>query len=87
VSAAIVSIRVVDGDIAQSEAVGSVDAEHLNRRVLDREAADTRTVQLMSSEELGLGLPATTLTVPPARAVTIENRSLGPFDTDAGTGD
>lgn len=35
-----VSIRVIDGNAAQCEAVGTIDADHLDGRVLDADAAD-----------------------------------------------
>lgn len=60
-----VAIRVVNSNFVKLE-VGGLNAESLNRSVLNVQAGDGRVIQIMGIEELGLGLAAVgTFTVPP----------------------
>jgi hypothetical protein len=88
VAALAVTIGIVDSDSIQSKAVGPIDAEDLDGGVLDRDVLDLGVDQLVSIEELGLGLAAVgSLSVPPAGTVSVENRTGGSLDSNVSSGD
>lgn len=86
-----ITVGVINGDTDQDDIVG-LDAKGLHGSVLDIEAGDTRVVQVVSIEELGLGLAAIgALAVPPARTATVDdvvrcsaNGDVRSGDTDEG---
>lgn len=66
-----ISIRIIDRDISQDQPI-RLDTKHMNRGVLDRDAADTRRVEVMRVEELGLRhAVVAALAVPPAGSVAV----------------
>lgn len=87
VAALAVSVGVVDSDSTEGKLLGAVDAEDLNGGVLDVDVLDLGVGQAVGVEELGLGLAAvSSLAVPPAGTVSVENGSSGSLDGDGCSG-
>lgn len=83
-----ISSRVVDRHSRHRQPTGTIDADSLDRCVLDVQIRDGRVRQAVRIEELGLRLAAAAaLTVPPARAVRVEVRAGRAGDGDACTFD
>jgi hypothetical protein len=83
-----VTIDVVDSDSIQGKAIGTVDAEDLDRGVLDIDALDLGVDHLVGIEELGLGLAAvSSLAIPPAGTISIENGTRSSLDSNVSSGD
>lgn len=83
-----VTIGVVDSDSIQSNAIGIVDAENLDRGILDVDVLDLGVDQLVGSEELGLSLAAVgSLAIPPASTISIENSTRSSLDSNVSSGD
>jgi hypothetical protein len=79
---------VIDGDTAQGEGLGAINAEYLDRGVLDRDTGDSRGRKGVGVEELGLGLAAiASLSVPPASPTTVEDGSRSTSDGDISSRD
>ena len=77
---------VVNGHVSDGQVV-SQNAEALDRGVVDLQAGDAGLVELVSLEELGLGLATVaTLAVPPASTVAVDLGTGGLLDGDVGTG-
>lgn len=80
-----VSGLVVDSHIGDSQPVTSINADRLNRGVLDVEIRDSRIGEIMRIEELGLRLaPVTSLAIPPTRSIGIQVCAVGTLNRDAG---
>jgi hypothetical protein len=78
-----VTIGVVDSDSIQSKAIGTVDAEDLDGRVLDVDVLDLGVDHLVGIEELGLGFAAVgSLAIPPASTISIEDGTGGSLDSN-----
>jgi hypothetical protein len=83
-----VTIDVVDSDSIQGKAIGTVDAEDLDRGVLDIDALDLGVDHLVGIEELGLSLAAvSSLAIPPAGTISIENGTRSSLDSNVSSGD
>ena len=79
---------VVDGDVVEGEASGTVDRETLNRGVLDVQVVDRGRGHGVGSEEFGLLLATVgALAVPPLRTVTVDNVTRSTVDGDLVTRD
>lgn len=79
---------VVDGDVVEGEASGTVDRETLNGGVLDVQVVDGGRGHGVGVEELGLRLAAVgALAVPPLRTVTVDNVARSTVDGDLVTRD
>ena len=89
-----IASRVIDGDVVKGEVGSTVDAEALDRGVLDIQVGDGGLLHGVGIEELGLGLAAVgALAVPPLGAIAVDDMSrcsldgdLGARDGDQGTG-
>lgn len=80
-------ITRVDSHVRDSETIAAVDANSLDGGVVDVKIGDGRVGQVMSVEELGLGLAAVgTFAVPPARSIRVQVGAAGALDGDAFTG-
>lgn len=67
---------VVDSHAGDGEAIAAIDANSLDRSVLDVQIGDRGRSQGVGGKELRLRLAAVTaLSVPPTRTIGIENRS------------
>lgn len=77
---------IVNRHIGDSESITAVDANSLNRSVLDVKVRDSRRDKIMGIEELGLGLATVgTFTVPPTCAVGVQVGTAGTLDGDSST--
>lgn len=82
-----IAVGVVDSDAAQGELASTVDAEDLDGRVLDIDVLDLGVNHLVGVEELGLGLATvSSLSVPPAGTIAIEDGSGRSLDGNVGSG-
>jgi hypothetical protein len=82
-----IAIGVVNSDSAESELRSTIDAEHLHRGVLDVDVLNDRVGQFVGVEELRLLLAAvSSLSVPPARTISVESGSGGSLDSDGCSG-
>jgi hypothetical protein len=83
-----VAINIINSNSVQSKTVGSIDAEDLNRGVLDCDVLDLGVDHLVGIEELGLGLAAVcSLSIPPASTISIEDGTRGSLDSDVSSRD
>lgn len=84
VAAFAVTGGVVDGHIGDGESIAAVDADSLDRRVLDVQVRDAGVGQGVRGEELGFRLAAVAaLRVPPAGSVGVQLCAGGSLDGDA----
>jgi hypothetical protein len=79
---------IVNSHIGDSESITAVDANSLNRSILDVKVRDSRRDEIMGIEELGLGnATVATFAVPPTRTIGVEVGTAGTLDGDSSTGD
>lgn len=82
-----VTIGVIDRDSVKHEVI-RLDTEGLDGRVLDVQTGDSRVIQVMGIEELGLRLATVgTLAIPPALSSTVDSVVGGASNNDVGTRD
>lgn len=83
-----IPIGIINSDPGKGQAGATVDAENLNRGVLDVDARDGRGDQVVRVEELGFGFATVgALAVPPAGAVAVEVGAGAGGDGNVGSGD
>jgi hypothetical protein len=88
VSTLSVTITVVHGDVVNSQSAARVDAEGLDRGVLDVQAIERGLLQVVGREELGLGdATVSTNTIPPPLAIAVDDVTTGAVDSDLVTSD
>lgn len=82
-----ITISVVNGDVCQSQIGRTIDTEDLHRGVLDIDALDRRGSQVVGRKEFGLSLATvTSLSIPPAAAIAVQNGTTCALDRDIGSG-
>lgn len=83
-----VTSLIVDGHIGDSKSIAAVDANSLNRGVLNVKVRDGRGGKIMGIEELWLSLATVaTFAVPPTRSVGVKVGTAGALDGNASTRD
>jgi hypothetical protein len=69
-----VTILVIKGELVDSKTINTIDANSLNRSVLDIKIVDLGVSELMSREELWLiNATVSSLSIPPSLTTSIEN--------------
>ena len=87
VATVVIAIRVVHSDATHSELTSTVDAEDLDGGVLNVDVLNLGVDHLVGVEELGLGLAAvSSLSIPPAGTITVEDSTGGSLDSDVSSG-
>jgi hypothetical protein len=80
-SALVITSRVINRHIGDSQPITPVDAHSLHGRVLNVQVRNRRVGQVVRVEEFRLGFAAVaSLGIPPARAVGVELCARGAFD-------
>lgn len=70
------TIGVVHGKLVDSQSFSSIDGHQLDWRVLECKVLEGGFLERMGVEEFRLGLASVgSLSIPPSRTVTINNRS------------
>ena len=87
VATVVITVSVINSDASHSEFTSTVDAEDLHRGVLDVDVLNIGVDHLVGVEELRLGLAAvSSLSIPPAGTITVENGSRSSLDSNVSSG-
>jgi hypothetical protein len=84
VATSAVTSLVVDGHISDGQSITSVDADGLNRSVLNVEISDGGRAKVVGVEELGLSdTTVASLSIPPAGSIGVQLGATGTLDGDS----
>lgn len=79
-----IAIAVINGHVRNRQVFTAIDADGLNRSVLDVEIGDGRGRQVVRSKELGFCLASVAaFSVPPLSAAAVQDSVGGTLDSDA----